>query len=76
MVAHHTSDPYLCGCIHYEALANCYIQKKPANVLFCHVPRVLEPEEVKKGAATVECIIIGVVRHLLDKEEYERVRMQ
>jgi len=71
MVAHHEPGPYLCGFIYYESLANCYVQKKPANVLFCHVPRVLEPEEVKKGAEAVECIIIGAVQHLLDREEFE-----
>ena len=76
MVAHHEPGPYLCGFIYYESLANCYVQKKPANVLFCHVPRVLEPEDVKKGAEAVECIIIGAVQHLFDREEYERARTQ
>jgi hypothetical protein len=72
--AHHEPGPYLCGFIYYESLANCYVQKKRADVLFCHVPRVLEPEEVKKGAEAVECIIIGAVKHLLDREEYEFAR--
>lgn len=76
MVAHHEPGPYICGFIYYESLANCYVQKKPANVLFCHVPRVLEPEEVKKGAEAVECIIIGAVKHLLDREEHENARTQ
>jgi hypothetical protein len=71
LVTHHEPGSYLCGFIFHESLANCYVRKIRPDVMFCHVPRVLEHDEVKRGVDAVSYVIMGAVESMLDREKEE-----
>ena len=63
--AHHEAGSYCCGFTFYESLANCYIKKRTANVLFCHVPGETDRESLERARDSVLAIIVSAVDDLV-----------
>lgn len=65
---HQEGGPYCCGFIHYESLANCYVNKTVPRVMFIHVPgETADPADLEKGRDAVVAIISSAVNNLLQK---------
>ncbi|KAH8662471.1 hypothetical protein BX600DRAFT_513303 [Xylariales sp. PMI_506] len=56
---HNEGGPYLCGFVNYESLANCYVNKRRANVLFCHVPGEADPQSLGRTREGLLAIIVS-----------------
>lgn len=62
--AHHEGGPYACGFIHYESLANCYVNDREPRVLFCHVPAETDTPSLEAGRDAVLAVIVSAVNQL------------
>lgn len=62
--AHHEGGPYACGFIHYESLANCYVNSREPRVLFCHVPAETDTPSLEAGRDAVLAVIVSAVNQL------------
>lgn len=65
--AHNEGGPYCYGFIHYESLANCYVDERTPNVLFCHVPSESDRVSLEKGRDAICAIIVSGVNQVLEQ---------
>jgi len=66
---HNEGGPYCCGFIHYESLANCYVQGRPGVVLFCHVPEQLDIESLQRARDAILAVIVSAVNELIQRRD-------
>lgn len=62
---HSEGGPYLCGFINYESLANRYVRKLKANVLFCHIPGEADQVSLKRTGDGILAIVVSAAREVL-----------
>lgn len=65
---HNEGGPYLCGFIHYESLANCYVNKRRPNVLFCHIPGEDDEKSMNRVKDAILAIIVSAVNEVRNQK--------
>jgi len=67
VLAHNEGGSYCCGYTFYESLANCFVLKKEADVLFCHVPGETDRESLEAARDCILAVIGSATARLLEK---------
>jgi hypothetical protein len=66
--SHLEAGPAGCGYAFYESLANCWVAARKRDVLFCHVPRHTDQENLEKARDAVLAVIGASVAALMKRE--------
>jgi hypothetical protein len=65
---HSEGGPYLCGFLNYESLANCYVNKRKPNVLFCHTPGKEDEKSLNQARDAILAIIVSAVNEVRNQQ--------
>ena len=57
-----------CGYTYYESMANCYVQGRRRNVLFCHVPEGVDEASIELSHNAL-LAVIGTAIHAMNEVE-------
>lgn len=68
---HDEGGDYCCGFIHYESLANCWVNGRAPDVLFCHVPSDDDQVGLVRARDAVVAVMVSAVRELLERRRSE-----
>ena len=58
-----------CGFMYYESLAHCYANGRKRDVLFCHIPRGVEDEDLQRARDAIVSVIGSGIKWLIERDE-------
>ena len=66
---HDEGGDYCCGFIHYESLANCWVNDRSPDVLFCHVPSDNDPVSLERARDAIVAVVVSAARELIERRQ-------